>query len=100
MQPVYKCDYCSKIDTEEKIKEHEPVCHENYDRKNCYTCVHKKFSCKQNGTQANSKTWVFECKAGEEIPEGRIVELCPKYERKIVINDSLENIFGNMFGSI
>ena len=100
MKPVYKCDYCSKMDTEEKIKEHEPICHHNYDRKNCYTCVHKKFSCKQNGTLTNSKTWVFECKADKEIPEGCIVEFCPEYERKKESNATLEDIFGSMFSSI
>ena len=100
MKPVYKCDYCNEMGTEEEIREHEPTCHYNYDRKSCYTCVHKKFSCKQNGTLTISKTWVFECKADKEIPEGCIVEFCSKYDRNKESNATLSNLFGNMFGSI
>ena len=27
MKPVFKCDYCSKMGTEEEIREHEFNCH-------------------------------------------------------------------------
>ena len=75
MKPVFKCDYCDKMGTEEEIREHEPVCTDNYDRKSCYTCVYKK-------TRVKDGKWFFECEANEKIPEGKIFEFCKKYERK------------------
>ena len=41
MKPVFKCDYCDKMGTEEEIREHEEKCTENYDKKSCYTCKHR-----------------------------------------------------------
>lgn len=72
MKPVFKCDYCDFMGTEKEVKEHESKCTENYTRKSCYTCQHRKFV---NLTQ-------FHCKCGIEIPEGKIFEFCPKYERR------------------
>lgn len=96
MKPVFKCDYCSKMGTEEEIREHEPKCIENYDRKSCYTCVHRKISCIHN-IKENNKTFVYECKADKEIPKGNIIEFCSQYERKEMPND-LVGLFGNLFG--
>ena len=90
MKPVYKCDYCSKMGAEEEIREHEPKCMENYDRKNCYTCVHKKLIAKD-------KEWGYECKAGMEIPLGKIFEFCPSYQRKEKSDNIFDNIFGDLF---
>jgi hypothetical protein len=91
MKPVFKCDYCSKMGTEEEIREHEPVCIDNYDRKSCCTCAHKKFKPK------NNSMWNYECEVGREIPEGKMFEFCESYERKEK-NPLLNNLFGNMFG--
>lgn len=91
MKPVFKCDYCSKMGTEEEIREHEPECTDNYDRKNCHTCAHKRLTTKD-------KQWCYECKAGKEIPEGKIYEFCSSYERKEKGENLWEDLFGSMFG--
>lgn len=88
MKPVFKCDYCSKMGTEEEIREHEPKCFDNYDRRSCFTCVHKRT---KNGT------WYYECEKGIEIPEGKLIEFCPSYERKEKWENPLGNLFGNIF---
>lgn len=90
MKPVFKCDYCSFMDTEEKVKEHEPTCIDNYDRKSCYTCQHKGIK--------NIKQ--FSCACGNEIPEKKIFEFCPQYERKEKPEYPLTNLFGGLFGGI
>ena len=90
MKPVFKCDYCDKMGTEDEIREHELNCMDNYDRKSCYTCVHKQLKSKD-------KQWYYECKVEVEIPEGKIFEFCPKYERKEK-PDTVGNLFGNLFG--
>lgn len=90
MKPVFKCDYCSMMDTEEKIRGHEPKCMDNYDRKSCYTCQHKKMTSKDG-------KWRFECKAGKEIPEGNIYEFCDVYIRKEKAENPLSDLFGDIF---
>lgn len=92
MKPVFKCDYCAKMGTEEEIREHEPNCSENYDRRSCYTCVHKRIKCDKD------KNWYFDCEAEKEIPRGSIIEFCPKYEFKKKSDSPLENLFGDIFG--
>ncbi len=89
MKPVFKCDYCSKMGTEEEIREHEPKCFDNYDRRSCYTCIHKT-------TKSKDKQWFYECKIGKEIPEGKFFEFCESYERKENSNMAA-NLFGNLF---
>ena len=91
MKPVFKCDYCNKMGTKEEIREHEPKCTDNYDRNSCFTCAHKRTKC-------NSGNWFFECEAGKEIPQGSIIEFCPKYERKEKSYTPIENLFGDLFG--
>ena len=54
MKPVFKCDYCSKMGTEEEIREHEPKCFDNYDRRSCFTCIHKTM-------KTNDKQLCYEC---------------------------------------
>ena len=74
MKPVYKCDYCSYMGTEEEVKEHEPVCSNNYDAKNCHTCKHKRIvGMKDMITQR-------ECMNGMNIPDGYICTSCSSYE--------------------
>lgn len=91
MKPVFKCDYCSKMGTEEEIREHEPKCFDNYDRRSCFTCVHKIMKLKD-------KQHYYECKAGVEIPEGKFFEFCDTYERKEKSDNLLSDLFGNIFG--
>ena len=88
MKPVFKCDYCNFMDIENKVKEHELICMDNYDRKSCYTCIHKRL---KTMTQ-------FGCNRGKEIPEGHILEFCEKYERKEKKDYDLGSIFGDLLG--
>lgn len=97
MKPVYKCDYCDYMNTEDKVREHEITCTENYDRKSCYTCVHKKISCRHNIPE-DKMTWIYNCEIGKEIPEGKIYEFCPQYERKETSDNPLVDLFGDIFG--
>lgn len=97
MKPVFKCDYCNFMDTEDKVKEHEINCTDNYDRKSCYTCVYKKINCSHN-IGKDEVAWIYECKLGKEIPYGKIFEFCPQYERKEGHEYPLTNIFGGLFG--
>ena len=93
MKPVFKCEYCNYMNTEEKVKEHEPTCFDNYDRKSCFTCKHKSIK--------NLKQYV--CALGKEIPEGQIYEFCTEYERKERYNstsESIGDIFGSLFGGV
>lgn len=92
MKPVFMCDYCDFMGTEEEVKEHEPKCYKNYDRKSCYTCIHQKL----NGLKG------YKCDCGKEIPEGHIYEFCDTYEKVIRLNaeSKLTDIFGGLFGGI
>ena len=90
MKPVFKCDYCSKMGTEEEIREHEPKCIDNYDRKSCYTCTHRTF-------KSGDKNHCYECKVRIESPEGKLFEFCESYERRDK-PDTIVDLFGNWFG--
>lgn len=92
MKPVFKCDYCSKMGTEEEIREHEPKCFDNYDRRSCFTCTHKTLKSIANNRCS------YECKVGVEIPEGKLIEFCGSYERKEKIDNPLSVLFPNIFG--
>ena len=74
--------------TEEEVREHELECLDNYDRRSCFTCVHKEL-----GRVTNSII-TYKCKAGKEIPEGKYIEFCPQYERK----EKSDNLFSDLFG--
>lgn len=90
MKPVFKCDYCNFMGTEEEVKEHEPICTDNYDRKSCYTCIHRdKIKYTEYG-------WTYECKEGINIPANHVYEFCSKYERKEKPKYSFN--FNNPFG--
>lgn len=90
MKPVFRCDYCSKLGTEEEIKEHEPICIENYDRKSCYTCVHKNLKMEDG-------KWCYICKAGMDVPVGKLIEFCPSYERLQRLTNNFADLFGDLF---
>lgn len=92
MKQVFKCDYCKFMGTEEEVKEHEPICIDNYDRKSCYTCQHKGKLSMVNGLIK------YECCKEIDIPEGKIFEFCNSYERKEKIDNPFGNIFNNIFG--
>lgn len=92
MKQVFKCDYCSKMGTEEEIREHEVNCTDNYDRRSCYTCIYKTTTFKDNQV-------CYECKNGKEIPQGKFIEFCSSYERNEKGNNPLSDLFGG-FGSI
>lgn len=76
MKPVYKCDYCFYMGTEEEVKEHEPKCFYNYDMKNCYTCKHKMFGGMEDSLVK------YKCENDIDIPAGYIYDFCDSYERK------------------
>lgn len=88
MQPVFKCDYCDFMGVEDKVREHELHCCDNYDRKNCFTCKHAGF--------ANIKQ--LKCDRGIDIPENKIYEFCGKYERKEKTGSPIYDVFDNLFG--
>lgn len=85
MKPVFKCDYCSFMGTEKEVKEHEPKCHKNYNRRSCYTCEHKWLEDSQHI-----------CKVGKTIPEDSIFEFCDKYKR----NQKSESIFADLMDAM
>ena len=87
MKPVYKCEYCDYMGTEEKVKEHEITCMDNYDRRSCFTCKHK----------IHKSIHQYQCACGKEIPENKIFEFCPQYERGEKSDNPLVNLFGDIF---
>lgn len=91
MKPVFKCDYCEFMGTEDEVAEHEPKCIDNYDRKSCTTCKYKKTYC--------SPTFRYECENGVDIPEGKMIEFCSSYERreKTEYSDLFNGFFGEFF---
>ena len=92
MKPVFKCDYCTFMGTEEEVAKHEPECYENYNMKSCYTCIHK------DGIMKTGEDWSYKCKAGLDIPANSIYKFCSKYERKEK-STLFDNIFTNgIFG--
>ncbi len=83
MKPIYRCDFCGILDTEDKMREHEAVCNYNPLNKTCYTCKH--YYRKGNGWQKCEM-----CNAGvfNNSPLTKISEMdlniphkqCEKYE--------------------
>lgn len=95
MKPVYKCDYCSFIGTEDEVREHEPQCYENYDMKSCWTCKHR------GKMTMEDKLIKYECEVGKDIPVGNIFQYCDLYERKEstkTFGGLSNNLFGGLFG--
>lgn len=92
MKPLFRCEYCDKIGTAEEITDHETACIYNYDKLSCYTCKH-----------AENMITKFICKAGRDIPEGKIYEHCPSYEwdeKEYATRSAspFNNLFGGIFG--
>ena len=86
MKPVFKCDYCDFMGTESEVKKHEVECPENYTKRSCFTCKNRRY-----------KGLNFECSVGIDIPEGKVCEFCPKYERGKSANPYTD-MFDVMFG--
>ena len=92
MKPIFRCEYCDKMGTEEDILKHEEECLYNYTKRACYTCKH-----------AEAKVHKYNCKLDKEIPEGKIYTCCDKYEWDEVDHThpnpiAFNNLFGGMFG--
>ena len=87
MKPVYRCEYCDHMGTEDEVRTHEEKCIWNYDRRSCWTCKHRSGATK------------ITCTLGTEIADGCLIEFCSKYE-----NDgrskmhTASDIFGKFFG--
>ena len=92
MKPVYRCEYCDHMGTEDEVKEHEIKCYWNYDRKSCWTCKNRDRSCMTR----------FKCLLETEILEGHLIEFCSKYARddNEVHFKSASDIFRGLFGGL
>ena len=88
MKPVFKCDYCDFMGTEDETKAHELKCTENYDRRSCHICEYRKLK----GLIS------YECTNGRELPEGKIYEFCGKYKRKPKSDNPWSDLVDVMFG--
>lgn len=96
MKQVFRCDYCSYIDTEEEVVKHEKTCLGNPEVKCCDNC---KYAFENNlmcSSFLGNKVEMLECRYKEQetngqnftdsfvlrkpapIPESRI---CEHYER-------------------
>lgn len=92
MKPVYKCDYCSYMGTEEEVEKHEPKCFDNYDMKSCHTCKHKDV------VGSSVKDTSYKCKVGIDIPAKHVYRFCNYYERRETrYDDSLINFADSLF---
>lgn len=92
MKPLYQCDYCDKIGTEEVIAQHELNCICNYNRKSCFTC-------KNAGPLGTTN---IGCRAGKVIEKGRVYENCDLWvwDEKNHTTDNLvgtNSLFGGFF---
>ena len=88
MKPVFQCEYCDFMGTEEKVAEHEINCFDNYTRRSCLTCKHR-------GYQSIHQ---IKCACGRELPEDKILEFTHQYERKERPEYPLSDLFGGLFG--
>lgn len=91
MKPVYRCEYCGHMGTEDEVREHEVNCYHNYDRRSCWTCKYRD----------NNSIMNFRCLLGTDIPDGKLVEFCRKYENDgkrttKTASDVLRGLFGGL----
>ena len=88
MKAIYQCDWCDKRDTEDVIREHEPLCTYNKELRFCYTCKNQKGFTK------------LDCSV-REIPEGKYISFCPLWEdngKDMTKPTGFDTIFGDLFG--
>ena len=89
MKPVFKCEYCDFMGTEEQVEKHEDTCFNNYNKRSCLTCKHKEIV----------KWNQYGCKCGNNIPENQIYEFCRDYDREEQKETkAFDDIFGGLFG--
>ena len=88
MKPVFKCDYCSFMGTEQEVKEHEVKCVDNYTRRSCHTCKHKQMKSMMQ----------YACAKGMDILESQLSEFCSKYERGEKSDNTWNDLIDAMFG--
>lgn len=86
MKPIFKCDYCNFLGTEEEVREHEKTCErgKNIKNKNCLGCKNREIK--------NIRQII--CKAGNDIPENQIYTNCNLFEEDILPCKLQQNIFG------
>ena len=98
MKPLFRCEYCDQIGTEEELLEHEATCIHNYSKKSCFTC---KYVDKSKASTNN-----FSCNLDKAIPEGQYIANCDSYvwdekdhtTRQFGRFGLFNNIFGKPFG--
>ena len=88
MKPVFKCEYCDYINTEDNVLEHENICSNNYTKRSCLSCKYKKFKTLKQ----------LECEKGKELKENSYLENCELYEHKET-RDYKENLITNIFNT-
>lgn len=91
MKPLFICEFCGEIGTEEEISKHESECIYDYTKRSCFTCKHSENLIVR-----------IKCKLGKEIPEGKIWEQCPSYEKEDksytnINKPQRSSIFGGIF---
>lgn len=90
MKPVYRCEYCDHMGTQDELMKHEEDCFWNYNRKSCRTCKH-----------ADPNSAQYKCLKGVEIPDGCIMERCSEYEwDEKDMTKKPSSIFGGLFGGL
>lgn len=97
MKPVFKCDYCEFMGTEDEVRYHENEdCYYNYTKRSCTTCTHKKtYFSKEIITSG----FCYKCDCGIELPEGKMMVNCKSYERNEKKSD-FDDVFGGLFGGL
>ena len=90
MKPIFRCEYCDKMDIEEEILKHEKLCMYNRTQRSCLTCKHHE-----------NQMIRITCDAGIEIPDGQQFINCGKYEWDEVDHASKNPVhFNNLFGGL
>ena len=92
MKPIFRCEYCDKMDVEEEILKHEKECIYNRTKRSCLTCKY-----------AENKITRVDCAVGQEIPDGQQFVNCNKYEWDGIDHahpnpTAFNNLFGGIFG--
>ena len=90
MKALYRCEYCNKQGVAEEIEKHEAECYYNPAHRSCITCKH--------GTMHFIS---YTCALGTEIPKGKFVHHCSKYENSGIDyasqNAGIDTLFGGLF---
>lgn len=91
MKPVFKCDYCQFMGTEEEVKKHEPECIDNYDKQSCYTCQYR------GRLSMVDSLLKYECSNGIDVPAGKVYEFCKSYQRKEKTGNPYADFMAGLF---